>query len=378
MRFRLALLAGLMPAALLAQFGADRAAPAAPLVAPHPWAVAPRHGDWMVCVKSYVGPNARAEAEQFAQFVRTKYNAAAFLYERGQEERLAQEKRRREIIAERRKEFQPFLTMQAQLKAQAEREGREFVAAPATFRVPEVTIRTQWAVLVGGWKDMDTAAGALRAIHQWKDLPPNELLDRATISGGDVQSQGQYLNPFASAMVCPNPSVQKAKSADIAIDPVVVKLNANEPLSVLKLKKPWTLIVKDYSVPMQTQTQGQEGTALGRALGLTDEGKYLAQTAADATKFAEMLRSELFQKSARKEAQKLGLTAVTLDSYVLHLQTGSRVTVGAFESLDDPALEQTQRMLSNMSFLVPDANGGRATERRIFNGITPMPVPKVN
>ena len=369
MRFRLALLAGLtLPAILCAQSGAD---------APHRWAVAPQHGEWMVCVKSYVGPNARAEAEQFAEFVRTKYNAAAFLFERGQDERLAQEKRRREIINERRKEFQPFLNMQAQLKVQAEKEGREFVAAPATFRVPEVTIRTQWAVLVGGWKDMDTAAGALKVIHGWKELPPNELLDRATISGGDSKAEGQYINPFAAAMVCPNPSIQKAKSADIGIDPIVVKLNEKEPLSVLKLQKPWTLIVKDYTVPTQTQTQGQEGTALGRALGLSGEGKYLEQTAADATKFAEMLRTEEFQKSARSAAQKLGLTAVTLDSYVLHLQTGSRVTVGAFESLDDPALEQTKRMLSNMSFLVPDPNGGRAAERRIFNGITPMPVPKV-
>ena len=366
MRYRLALIAGLLPAVVQAQ-----------PEAPHRWSVAPNHGEWMVCVKSYVGPNARMEAEQFAEFVRTKYNAAAFLYERGQDERLAQEKRRQEIIAQRRKEFQPFLTMQAQLKAEADAKGQPFIAAPATFRVPEVTIRTQWAVLVGGWPDMDTAARALKVVHEWKDLPPNELLDRATISGGDSQAQGQYINPFASAMVCPNPSIQRAKATDLTIDPIVVKLNANEPLSVLKLKNPWTLIVKDYSVPTQTQTQGQEGTALGRALGLTNEGKHLEQTAADATKFAELLRSELFQKSARDAGQKLGLTAVTLDSYVLHLQTGSRVTVGSFESLDDPALEQTQRMLSNMSFLVPDPNGGRTTERRIFNGITPMPVPQV-
>ena len=373
MRFRLALLIGTVVAGSL-----PAQSPAPPREVAHKWAVTPAFGEWMVCVKSYTGPNARAEAEEFAGFVRAKYDAAAYLFEHGQEERLAQEKRRQELIRERQAEAAPFLRTQAQLKAEAQSKGQDFVPAPVRIRVPVVTARTQWAVLVGGWKDMDLASGALKTVRGWKELPPERLLDRATISGGNSGVQGQYVNPFAVAMVCPNPSIAKAKPDVMPLDPFVVKLNEHEPLSVLKIQKGWTLIVKDFPVPTETRTQGQEGSAIGRALGLTNEGKYLERTAIIATEFANTIRGEPMQQAARAAAQKLGLNAVTLDSYVLHLRTGSRVTVGQFDSLDDPALEQTQRLLSNMTFQIQNTPGGPVVdERRMFDGITPMPVPKV-
>ena len=307
MRFRLAL-------ALLA---AASAAEAQQPDAPHRLAVKPEYGAWMVCVKSYVGPTAAADAEEFARFVQAKYNAAAFLYERGREERLAQEARRDQIRRERTAEVQPFLALQAKLKADAERAGTPFVPAPVKISVPEVTAKTQWAVLVGGWKDMDTAAGALKTIRQWKELPDERLLDRATVSGGSAGARGQYVNPFAVALVCPNPSVAKPKPGEVPLDPLVIKLNENEPLSVLKIGKKWTLTVKDFPVPTTTEQQGQEGTLIGRALGLSDEGKYLERTAADATEFAKMLRGKPMQDAATQAAQKLGMSGVALDSYVL-------------------------------------------------------------
>ena len=117
---------------------------------------------------------------------------------------------------------------------------------------------------------------------------------------------------------------------------------------------------------------------MARLFGGDESARLLHSTAQQANVLATALRSESMEQAARAAATHAGLTPRPLDSYILHHRTGSRVTVGQFDAADDPALLEMQRLLSNMYFQVADKTqpGGRGEDRRLFDGITPMPIPR--
>ena len=348
---------------------------------PHEWAVRPEHGEWLICVKSYVGDTARAQAVEFADLIRRQHNVAAFLFERNAEERQREEQRRADFRAAKAEEHAPFLALQKQMRAEAAARGVEYVDAPTVYRMPKVALESQWAVLVGGgFKDADAARKALTAVREWP-VPVNvALMDRAVTArpgeGGQVVTEGTYINPYRSAMVVPNPTVKRAAAG--GVDPAIFTLNAEEPLSLLKCPKNWTLIVKDFTVPATVHSKDQEPSVMARLFGGDESARLLHSTAQQAHVLATALRSPSMEQAARAAATHAGLTPRPLESYILHHRTGSRVTVGQFDGPDDPALLEMQRLLSNMYFQVSDKTraGGRVEDRHLFDGITPMPVPR--
>jgi hypothetical protein len=352
---------------------------------PHEWAVKPEHGEWMICVKSYSGEKAREMATEMAKHVRTSQRAATFVFERHAAERQAEEARLNEYRQRKLQELTPFLQVQAEMRAKAGQMGTEFVEAPTIIRVPKPkTIPQDWAVLVGGFKDMDTARQALDVIRKWP-TPGNEaLLDRAIMSRPNGQgksvSEATFLNPFMNALVVPNPSIPKASNQP-TIDPAIWKLNEEEPLSLLRSPKTWTLVVKDYSVPSSVQTKDQEGGILAKVFGdSNDPNKILDATALQAREMAKALRDPKMQQAAEQAAVRNGLTARPMESFVLHLRTGSRVTVGQFDGPNDPALLEMHSLLKAIFFEVwdkPKEQGGKLIEKRfLFDNIMPMPIPK--
>ncbi len=384
------LLAGLVLSAAGPAFG-QTAAPVPPAAvqepaAGHPWAVQPQHGEWMVCVKSYTGPDAMKFAEELAGHIRKTHNAAAYLHEFGREEREREDKRRQEFRQRKAQELTPFLATQARLKEEAKRDGVDFVETPTKFRMPTVNVPTEWGVLVGGWKDMDTAGGALQTIRKWPAPTQPHLMTRAVITRpGDgkatAASEGTYINPFAEAIVGKNPSLKRTAPQEVPVDPLIAKMNAKEQYSLLECPKAWTLSVKDFATPTSVQPKGQTGTAIGRLFGGDESGRALDATVDQARGLAKYLRGKDMEEAAKAAAGRLGMNPRPLEAYVLHLQTGSRVTVGGFDSPDDPALLEMQRLLANMSFKAydkPPSQGGRqiGDEQRYFNGVTPIPVPR--
>ena len=366
------------------------ARPAAPVSLPpqepqHEWAVQPGHGEWMVCVKSYTGAKAKSNAVELCEQIRRQHNAAAYLYDRNYEERRRDEQRKAEIRAARERELTPFLRVQAEMKKKATEEGREFLDAPVTIRMPTVRLEEQWAVVVGGFKDLDAASAALAQIRRWPAPTGEHLMDHMVMqrpgeNGRPGSSDATYLNPFTNSMAVPNPSIKRTTGTTMPLDPALARLNEDEPLSVLRNPKGWTLIVKDFSIPLSVQTKDQEGGIIGRVFGANnDPGSILEATAKQARELAKALRTPDMERAAGAAARRLGLTPRPLESFVLHVRTGSRVTVGSFDSPEDPALAEMQRLLANMSFKVerPGENGRKIVEEiRLFDGITPMPVPR--
>jgi hypothetical protein len=108
-------------------------------------------------------------------------------------------------------------------------------------------------------------------------------------------------------------------------------MNAEEPYSLLKCKKRYTLVVKQYSVPT-TVTPGNDAPG-GLLDGLTNKEVRVDAAALSAHNLAKVLR----------EAK--------LEAYVLHTKVYSLVTIGAFDGdasggPGDPNLRAMQNLIA--------------------------------
>ncbi len=134
-----------------------------------------------------------------------------------------------------------------------------------------------------------------------------------------------------------NPAVTPEQAAAAEIDPVDLKLmhtlNANEPLSLFQVKKPFTLVIKQYN----TQTVIVRSKAEERTFDRVRQS--LAFKSGDWAG----LRRHLRPQPAADALRKSGLA----ETYVLHTKYSSFVTVGAFDSIEEPRMKQMQDFLES-------------------------------
>lgn len=274
--------------------------------------VTPEAGPWMICATTYVGPEAARLAHQMVLEIRSRFDLPAFVVNRGDEERRKQQQELEQL----RKQFPDY-----------------------TGPIRHTRIQEQCAVLVGGYKDMDTAARALKEI---KKLPPpsdEKLMAvltqvRPAPKAGEEDRgllEGAFVNPFRNSFVVRNPTVPAERKTDNKNDPFLKKLNAHESFSLLRCKKSWTMIVATY----QGMHTIQPAEAPSKVLGIFDSlwgsntGELLEASGQNAHNLAEAMR-------------KLGFEA-----YVLHTRWGSLVTVGGYDRPDDPRMQEIQRALAS-------------------------------
>ncbi len=301
------------------------------------YAVTPEAGAWMICVASYLGESSSELAYQLCTYLRQKHYPA-YVYNRGNEER---------------KKLQEELDKQQQALPGLPR--RRILAHPQ---------EEQYAVLLGGFRDMDAANAQLKKVRKW-DLPDIKLKSgKPAYDTYDVYEPGPSkkfelkripVNPFHSAMVVPNPTVPQQRKPVAKVDPIWKKLNADEPRSLYKCPKPWTLAVQEFRGAHAIQTTSTSSSFLDK-LGFGDHpGQRLDNAARMAQQVCDMFR-------------KLGFK-----SYVLHTRYNSVVTVGEFDSRDDPAMQRTQDQLARMSFRNGTTGG---TAFSLFARALPMEVPR--
>src|SRR3954468_18549237 len=118
---------------------------------PADYAVTPQAGPWMVFVASFEGEDSGKLAEEMVATIRRDYKLSAYLYNRGEEERRKEQERVEHIREEKRKLYRQY-----------------GVADNVPIKVATVRIEDQFAVLVGGYKDMDAARKALDQIRKLK------------------------------------------------------------------------------------------------------------------------------------------------------------------------------------------------------------------
>lgn len=306
--------------------------------------VTPEAGAWLICVNSYAGDGSEQLAEDLAATIRRDYRLPAFVFNRAEEER---QRLRDRIEKERDQELQ-------RLKA----EGvKEFLRMP----IKTVKIQDSFAVLVGGYKDIEAARKALNDIRKLPP-PPERLQHKAfMIAPTGETNKGvvktSHINPFDTAFVVHNPTVPVQKNQDQGKLENLKEYNADEPFSLLKCGKPWTLMVKAF--PGGTKIQGRvagESTFLNKlGFGGNKPGELLNASAKQAHSVAEVLRKS------------------RVDAYVLHCENCSYVCVGGFNSPDDPNLLTMQRMFAQAT--MPHLRQLRDLDQLSPQPL-PMPVPK--
>ncbi|MHB1425856.1 MAG: hypothetical protein ACYC3I_22040 [Gemmataceae bacterium] len=278
------------------------------------YAVAPEAGPWMICAASYQGESSPELACLLCTYLRQKHYPA-YVYNRGNAER----KKAQEELDQRQKQY-PGLPR------------RRVLAHPE---------EEQFAVLIGGFRDVDAASAQLKKVRKW-DLPDIKLKSGKPafdtydvyepVAGKKFELKRYAINPFHSAMVVPNPTIPPQPKQVAKVDPLWKKLNAFEPRSLYKCPKKWTLAVQEFRGAEVIQTASSSNSVLDK-IGFGDHaGKRLDNAAKMAEQVCDMFR-------------KLGFK-----SYVLHTRYNSVVTVGEFDTPDDPELLRTQEQLQKMSF----------------------------
>jgi hypothetical protein len=273
------------------------------------FAITPQAGAWLIIVSHYSGPKARAFAVEMAQEIREHYHLPAYVFNHGAEER-----RKQESEIERIKQLTPD-TPHPRLRL--------------------VRIEEEYAVLVGGYKDMDAARSALDQIKKLKTPEKRHLLDRLSQAAG-AGSDGQkkfdvsYINPFATAFVVHNPTIplEHPKQDPTKADQVLVDLNSGRPYNLLKCRQLWTLVIKEFPGASSLQPQSGSSSFL-EMLGFGRSADLLTASALQAEEVAKVLRGNNF------------------DAYVLHTRHSSIVSVGTFDQPDDARLQQLQRQFAN-------------------------------
>lgn len=296
--------------------------------------VTPQAGPWMIIVSSFTGQESGKYAHDLCLEIRNNYKMPAYTFNWGAEKR----RQRDEELRQKR---------EAQLKWFQEKGH-----TPDQLRRKTVRIEDEYAVLVGGFRDMDAARKELDRI---KKLAKPTSVPKAILTtfGGDDDGKKKdantEVNPFQQSFVVRNPAVkfeQEPEKPDLFLK----ELNAHETYSLLQVKKPWTLAVTDFQGRTVIQPQSAPTKLLEGLLG-SKKGSMLDAGAKQAHEVAKVLREKM-----------------QIEAYVLHMRWGSVVTVGSYDSQDDARLLQYQQALKGKQM-------GPAVQ--FFANPLPMKVPQL-
>jgi hypothetical protein len=321
-----------------------------------PYAITPQAGTWLICAGSYMGPNAPKLAVQLAEEIRTKHHMPAYILNRANEERRK---------------------MQEEYDRVCRAAAAQGIPAPSRRRLYK--IEEQCAVLIAGpgagWPGVDDANRFMKKVRQWplpvlrleNGLPAYDMKFHMKVGAdgksGRPEPEGEPVNPFVTCFVSRNPTVPLPSKPQNKFDPSWKKLNADEEYSLLNCRKAWTLVVKDYGGAMLIQPRAESSGFLDKiGLGGLRPGEGLGAAGLQAHQLAELL------------------TKVGFKAYVLHTRTSSIVSVGEFDSLDDPEMLRTQDRLSRLSFKAdpnhPNAARFAQANLELFPRAMPMEVPR--
>ncbi len=329
----------------------------------HAYDVTPAAGPWMICVNCFIEnidlppdrdftpaelsqrlaqSQSRKLAIDFVTLLRSKYGLPAYMFNRGDEERRKEEER----VAKERRDLE--LAYQ-----------QLHIPIPRKVPVKRVMhIQDQYIVLVGEYPNKGVfreQEAARRMLDTIRKLPPPEetrFMNRMAAMD-NRQTQNGWVNPFQTAMVVPNPTVKVEKpkadkgEAVFSLD----EMNAHNSFSPLKHAGKWTLLIKEYKVPNPLYGRNDQLRA-----DPGESGRMFEAVSRQSESLAALLRNPPF----------------SFETYVLHGTFGSYVTVGIFDSAEDPRLTTMRTRLGG--FRLADARG--VDVEQLMNPAMPFQIPK--
>ena len=185
------------------------------------------------------------------------------------------------------------------------------------------------SVIAGNYPTVDDST-AQKTRNFIKRLSLKDLnLESWTNGGGLVfrQTPGQP-GPFSGAFLTINPLFTSEEVAKTKRDPLILRLNGNSEYSILRNKGKYTLAVATFKGRSQTGIGERE---YKKVSDLFEPSSTLDDAAERASSVAKMLREGLFSGSQQGR---------TFEAYVYHDKFQSLVTIGSFDSPQDPRLNQ--------------------------------------
>jgi len=334
--------------------------------------ITPEVGPWTILVMSYTTPRQPAapglDAAKMARDFVTEWNSNAAY---------ARFKLKAHVFnfgaAEKQKEYERVQKLKQEQIDELNKLKLDGKAMP--IRIQTLRIDEHTAVLLGGFRDAKAAMDVAQEIRKLK--PDPDLAKRVELDciysgalGAERPGAGnpsaafavsQFVNPFAKAMPVRNPAVPATEQAGMSAAEelgYLRKVNSKEPLSLLNTKKPFTLAVKQFNAQFKATTDAKDAeNFFNHVIGLS--GK----------------KNGDWKDFAYQNAHTLadGLRKAGLEAYVLHCQSCSYVTIGSYDTPQDPKLVQMQRYLSEVYFKQENFRVLDLYERPI-----PMAVPGVS
>jgi hypothetical protein len=213
------------------------------------------------------------------------------------------------------------------------------------------------SVLAGNYPEIDDQK-AQQTLKFVKQFNPKCLQ-----TGVDYTVSPGRPGPLSKAFMTSNPllSQEEMEAAKQASDPLLVALNNDEQFSLYENKGKYTLIVARFS----GKSVNVVNESLEKAEGyFTSGGNDLNQAGESACELVHALRSrEPLPINAHPEAKELQAYC-RLDAYVWHDHTCSYVTVGAFETPNDPDVQKFVKMFGPKVTI--SASGRQSTSPRFL------------
>lgn len=350
----------------------------------HPLAVKPQDGNYFILVKSYSRPHKPGPGEEgytvkqlseaLAADIQKTHGARVRLFELISDEKRAEAKARTEA----RQKAARLAAAMEEMRKKSELQGMPFLGFDTpTIKFQTFHYRDQVAVLVGGFPTEDDAVKALAEVKKWPAPTDTRLMDGSSIAtrqrDGRIILEKKYIHPYATAMIVQNPTLPREQAMEEPkLEPYVVKLNEGRPYSLLQTTKRWTIAVQRFSAPVRYVSKDSKIPHMS----LSKDADILIRGEQQAEALAKALRE---MKGPPTPAYPGG-QPLNLDAYVLHMRNASMVTVGQFDSPNDPELQEKMRILSNLRFNQSrDAQGYKmmGMDQNLFaDKLLPVPIPR--
>ncbi len=330
--------------------------------------VTPQQGPWMILLISYMEDENRNMAQLARDLILDLRNKCgvpnAYTFNYGLDERRKELERVRGVIEAEHAKYE-------KLKQEHNLPG-EIHKPPV--RVSMTRYKVEHGVLIGGYASRNEAPCAcdrLRTLPAIKQLSPAKYFQAFVVQDkkkGDWECKG-YVDPFTNAMFVRNPTLAADHVSDQErLDvPLLRRLNEDEPYSLFKNPRPFTLAVKSFAMPGVIQSRAQTSGFL-QNIGIG----------------AVSLRVDAASQNAHLLAEALRRRTPPLDAFVLHTQYSSIVTLGGFDSDTDPRMQSYREVVSKINEtaavrineLVMRQPMDPATIERMREGLMLCPAPR--
>lgn len=220
--------------------------------------------------------------------------------------------------------------------------------------------RAMISVIAGNYSDSEDNV-AQKTLKYIKNFHPEVLTENGVYN----KTPGQP-GPLSGAFLTINPLLSPQEVAQRKQDPLIAKLNSGIEYSLLKNKGKYSLVVASFYGNSVTKTATSRFQNASTDLKISNS---LDQAAENAWTLAKALRN----------AKSYGFPAGSprnIDAYVLHEKYRSIVTVGSFDSADDPRIAAYAKLFGSKLKPHPETNVETMTaEYFVIPGKTPQSPP---